>query len=89
MKRSIVYIYSTHCPRCGYVERTIIDKVRDAFPDSVAEINGDTDRAAVKRYGVKGAPTIIYMENGTEKGRTVNAHWSADRIRQWLAGGEK
>ena len=82
--RRIIYIYSTHCPRCSYVRMKIIDRVCEVFPYKVDIINGDTDRKTVKKFNIRCAPTIIYMDGEKEIGRTCNAHWSADKIVKWL-----
>jgi hypothetical protein len=85
--RKIVYIFTMHCPRCGHIKTTVFDPVREACPDQAFTINGSASRDFVKRYGIKGAPCILFMEN-EEKAGIVYKTFEPDKIIKWLKGGK-
>ena len=85
--RKIVLITTTKCPRCGYIKRTVFDAVKAACPGQCFTINGSAVPAFVKRYGVKGAPSILFLQD-EEKAGLAYKTFDAESIIRWLQGGK-
>ena len=84
--RKIVLITTNNCPRCGYVRRTVFDAVKEACPGQCYTINGSAAPDFVKRHNIKGAPSILFLED-EEKAGLVYKTFETEKMIRWLKGG--
>ena len=83
--REIILVTTNHCPRCGYVKRTVFEPVREACPEQAFTINGSAAPAFVKQYGIKGAPSILFLQDEKKVGLAYRT-FETDKIIRWLKG---
>lgn len=83
--RKIVLITTTNCPRCGYIKRTVFDAVKAACPGQCYTVNGSAAPAFVKQYGIKGAPSFLFLED-EEKAGLVYKTFETEKMIRWLKG---
>lgn len=83
--RKIVLITTNSCPRCGYIKRTVFEPIKEKCPEQAYTINGSAAPAFVKQYGIKGAPSVLFLEN-EEKVGLVYKTFEVQKIIRWLKG---
>ena len=84
--RKIILVTTNNCPRCGYIKRTVFEPVKEKCPEQAFTINGSAAPDFVKRYDVKGAPSILFLEDDERAGIAYKT-FDADSIIRWLQGG--
>ena len=85
MERKIVLVTTTNCPRCGYINEKIFHPIADACPEQAFTINGSLVPGFPKKYGIKGAPSILFLED-EEKVGLVYQTFEIEKIIRWLKG---
>lgn len=85
--RKIVLITTSHCPRCEYVRQTVYAKIKEACPGQTFVVNGSFAVYFVKKYGIKGAPAILFLDGDKKEGLAYK-ELNADKIIRWLKGGK-
>ena len=83
--RKIVLITTNNCPRCGYIKRTVFDQVKNECPGQCYTVNGSAAPEFVKQYNIKGAPSILFLEN-EEKAGLVYKTFEPEKMIRWLKG---
>ena len=69
-KPALMKFYTSWCPHCTRMEKTtwVDETVAGLAEEFVAgKINADVEKVPVKRYGLKGYPTVIVAEKGGEQ----------------------
>ncbi len=67
----VLKFYADWCAPCKMIS-TIIDGVKDKLPVPVEEINIDENNDIAKKYGIRGVPTLVMVdESGAEVKRQV------------------
>jgi len=65
-------------PWCGPCKRLapVLDQISDEMGKKVEIVKVNIDKAPelTEKYTIQGVPTVIYFENGKEKGRFVGFH---------------
>ncbi|MDN3507160.1 MAG: thioredoxin [Simkaniaceae bacterium] len=63
-------------PWCGPCKRLapVLDQVSEESKMEIVKINIDKAPQLTEKYSVQGVPTVIYFNNGKEKGRFVGFH---------------
>ena len=84
--RKIILVTTNNCPRCGYIKRTVFEPVKEKCPEQAFTINGSAAPDFVTRYDVKGAPSILFLEDDERAGIAYKT-FDADSIIRWLQGG--
>ena len=83
--RKIVLITTNNCPRCGYIKRTVFDQVRNECPEQAFTVNGSAAPEFVKQYNIKGAPSILFLEDEGKAG-LVYKTFEPEKMIRWLKG---
>ena len=83
--RKIVLVTTNNCPRCGYIKRTVFDQVKNECPGQCYTVNGSAAPEFVKQYGIKGAPSVLFLEN-EEKAGLVYKTYETEKMIRWLKG---
>ncbi len=73
-KPVLVDFWAEWCAPCRMLAPTI-DAIAEQFGDSagVVKVNVDDNTSTAQRYGIKGIPTLILFNGGTEVERVVGA----------------
>ena len=68
----VLDVYATWCPPCRALG-PIIEKLAREYQGkyTFAKLNADENSELVKRYGVTGLPTLIFIKNNMVKGKSV------------------
>lgn len=63
-------------PWCGPCKRLapVLDQLSEESKVEIVKINIDKAPQLTEKYSVQGVPTVIYFDNGKEKGRFVGFH---------------
>ena len=85
--RKIVLVVTSHCPRCEYVRRTVFEKIAEACPGHTYSVNGSFANWFVQKYGIKGAPAILFLD-GEEKKGLAYKEMDVDKIIRWIREGK-
>ncbi|CDK30587.1 thioredoxin family protein [Candidatus Babela massiliensis] len=72
--KSVIKFYATWCPPCQRL-KPIIEEVSNDYANSVKffEVNIDEANHLAQKYNVRSLPTVVFLENGSEKGRIIGA----------------
>ena len=84
--RKIILVTTTNCPRCGYIKRTVFEPVKEKCPEQAYTVNGSAAPDFVKRYDVKGAPSVLFLEDDERAGIAYKT-FDVYSIIRWLKGG--
>lgn len=77
----LIKFYAEWCAPCKLLG-PVLDSIPHGF--EVQEIDADNDRQSVVKYGVRGVPTLILIDDdGTELRRTVGGK-TKEQLEQWL-----
>ena len=57
----VLKFYADWCAPCKMIS-TIIDGVKDKLPVPVEEINIDENNDIAKKYGIRGVPTLVMVD---------------------------
>ena len=85
--RKIILVTTTNCPRCGYIRRTVFEPVKAACPEQCYTINGSAAPEFVKKYDIKGAPSVFFLEDEERAGIAYKT-FDTESIIRWLKGGK-
>ncbi|GGE27936.1 thioredoxin [Marinithermofilum abyssi] len=66
----LVDFWSPCCPPCKALG-IVLDNLSRELGIKVVKVNADGDLGLAERYGVRGLPTMIFMNNGNEVHRIV------------------
>jgi glutaredoxin len=83
--RKIVLVTTNYCPRCEYVKRTVWEPILAACPEQAFTVNGSEAPQFVRQYGIKGAPSILFLDCEEKKGLAYRT-FDVDKIIRWLKG---
>lgn len=90
MTKKILKFYSNSCHPCKVMEPEFNRFCQDISGVSVESINSELDRDAVKKYGVRSVPTIIFLKNGMVVNQLVGLKNYNDLMRGYdFAFGDK
>ncbi len=84
--RKIILVTTANCPRCGYIRRTVFEPVKEKCPEQCYTVNGSAAPDFVKRHNIKGAPSILFIENDERAGIAYKT-FDTESIIRWLQGG--
>ena len=81
----LVDFSASWCGPCRYIA-PVIDKLANEFRDKVKVVKLDIEEAPVttQEFGIRGVPTFIFFNNGTEVERWVGANKSEDDFKEKL-----
>lgn len=60
------------CAMCGVMD-SLVAKLAEYHGLEVERVDVDEDPVEAERYGVRGLPTFVLLEDGEETGRTTGA----------------
>lgn len=86
MARKIALIITTNCPRCEYIRHTVYDKIAEKCKGQTFVVNGSYAHEFVKKYGIKHAPAILFLNGDRKEGLTYH-EMDVDKIVKWLWDG--
>ena len=68
-KTVVIVFYADWCKYCKALEPTLNQLEKEGI--EIIRINVDEHPELAQKFGVRGLPTVIYIKNGFEVGRTV------------------
>jgi len=80
----IADFYTDHCGPCKVLSNTIDQVIFDNPMVNLAKCNVEDEPAYIKRFGVRGTPTLIFFNNGQETGRFCGA-LDRDKVEEYLS----
>jgi thioredoxin-like negative regulator of GroEL len=86
-KPALMKFYTAWCPHCVRMDKTtwVDDSVAKLAESFVAgKINADVDKVPVKRYQLKGYPTVIVAEKGGEQVLRLEGYKSEKAVAAYL-----
>ena len=86
-KPALMKFYTGWCPHCTRMDKTtwVDEGVAELADDFVAgKINADVDKVPVKRYQLKGYPTVIVAEKGGEQVLRLEGYKDAKAVSSYL-----
>lgn len=83
--RKIVLVTTNNCPRCGYIRRTVFEPVKEKCPEQCYTVNGSAAPDFIKRHNIKGAPSILFLED-EERAGLVYKTFEQEKMIRWLKG---
>lgn len=85
-KAELVEFVASWCPQCKHME-ALIRTLAKAYEGKVTILSADVDNApkAVRRFGVQGVPSFVFVKNGKIVKRMAGI-FSETELRQQLDG---
>ena len=80
----IADFYTDHCGPCKVLDVVVDQVLFDNPMVNLAKCNIEDDPAYAERFDVQGTPTLIFFNDGQEKGRFSGA-WGRDKVEEYLS----
>mgnify|MGYP003347795723 CR=1 FL=1 len=82
--KQLLFFTANWCPSCQ-TTKPIVEQLQKTRTIPVQIIDTDYDGSLTTQYGVRSIPTLILLENGTEKKRTTGA-LRYEQLNQFING---
>ena len=78
----ILKFYADWCGPCKMLSKTI-ETIKDEIPFEIEEIDADTNIDMAQKYNIRGLPTMVIVDGGTEVKRHIG-NMTADQVRKFV-----